>query len=137
MSQAMSRNKPGATVKEMARRVLETLREVRGVQSAVLFSADGFEIAAYAADAAASARLAAIGSSLAALGAAISAEAGLRDFERATIEGHSGTVMIRRIGAHANSSMSLAIVAGRNVVLGQLMWATQHCCNAIEKVVGE
>ena len=131
----MSRTQPGATAKQMARRVLETLREVRGVQSAVLFSADGFEIASYCADAAASSRLAAIGSSLAALGAAISEEAGLHDFQRATIEGDAGTVMIRRVGAQGASSMSLAIVAGRNVVLGQLLWATQHCCKAIEKVV--
>lgn len=131
----MSRHRPGRVPRELARKVLETYRDVTGVQCAVLFSADGFEIASHAADAAASARLAAIGSSLAALGTAISAEAGLHEFERTTIESRNGTVTIMRVGD--GGAMSLAVVANKNAVLGQLLWATQRCCQALAKVVNE
>lgn len=120
---------PGRVPRELARKALESYREIGGVQCAVLFSADGFELASYAADAAASSRLAAIGSSLAALGSAISVEAGLADFQRTTIESRDGTVTIMRVGS--TGSMSLAVVAGRNAVLGQLLWATQRCSQTL------
>lgn len=130
----MTKGRPGRLPRELARKVLENFSDIAGVQSAVLFSADGFEIAAYSTVPNASARLAAIGSSLAALGGAISAEAGLRDFERTTIESAGGTVMIMRVGG---GSMSLAVVAGKELVLGQLLWATQRCAQALAKVVVE
>lgn len=129
----MSNNRPGRVSRELLKRVLETLGELSGVQCAVLFSPDGFEIASHAADTAASARLAAIGSSLSALGSAISAEAGLGEFERTMIESREGTVIIMRVGGAG--ALSLVVVAGRNVVLGQLLWATQQCCQAAAKVL--
>ncbi len=125
----MSRKSNSRIPREAARNVMESYRDVLGVQCAVLFSADGFELASYAADEAASARLAAIGSSLAALGSAISSEAGLDECERTTIESKGGTVTIMRIGD--DGAMSLAVVAGRNAVLGQLLWATRRCCQAL------
>lgn len=129
----MSKARPAKLSRELARKVLESYREVPAVQSAVLFTADGFEIASYAADASASARLAAIGSSLAALGAALSNEAGLGDFERTTIESDHGAVTIMRVGN--SRSMSLAVVAGKSAVLGQLLWATQRCCQALARLL--
>lgn len=129
----MSAQRPGRAARDQLRKQLEILGQVPGVQSAVLFSADGFEIAAHAADANAAARLAAIGSSLAALGSAIAAEAGLRDFERTTIESADGTVIILRAGG-ANA-LSLAVVAARNAVLGQLLWASQQCGRAIAELL--
>jgi len=119
--------------RELARQPLETLGSVTGVQSAVLFSADGFEIAAHAADSAAARRLAAIGSSLAALGSAISAEAGLHEFERSTIESKDGSVTIMRV--EGEQAMSLAVVAGRNALLGQLLWATRQCCQELARLI--
>lgn len=124
----MSRSNPRVPA-EVATRLLQVYRDIAGVQSAVLFSADGFELASYSADEAAAARLAAIGSSLAALGGAISAEAGLDDFTRATIESRRGTVTIMRAGN--DGAMSLAVVAGRTAVLGQILWATQRCCEEL------
>jgi len=125
----MSRTSNSRVSREAAQKVLQSYRDVLGVQCAVLFSADGFELASYAADDAASARLAAIGSSLAALGSAISSEAGLDACERTTIESKGGTVTIMRVGD--DGDMSLAVVAGRNAVLGQLLWATKRCCQAL------
>ncbi len=116
--------------RDLATRLLaENYRDISGVQCAVLFTADGFEVASHGADAAASARLAAIGSSLAALGGAISVEAGLDEFERTTIESRNGTVTIMRVGNEG--SMAIAVVAVRNATLGQLLWSTQRCCQAL------
>lgn len=129
----MSKARPAKLSRELARKVLESYREVAGVQCAVLFSSDGFEIASYATDAAASARFAAIGSSLAALGTALSTEAGLGEFGRATIESEGGAVTIMRVGS--GQSMSLAVVANRNAVLGQLLWATQRCCQTLARLL--
>lgn len=129
----MSVTKPGRVSRELAKKILETLGDITGVRSAVLFTADGFEIASHAADAATSARLAAIGSSLSALGTAISAEAGLKDFDRSTIESNDGTVVIMHIGN--GSAMSVAVVATKEAVLGQLLWAIKRCCQALQKVM--
>ncbi|WP_395683922.1 roadblock/LC7 domain-containing protein [Dokdonella sp.] len=129
----MSKARPAKLSRELARKVLESFREVAGAQCAVLFSSDGFEIASYATDANASARFAAIGSSLAALGTALSTEAGLGEFGRVTIESEGGAVTIMRVGS--GQSMSLAVVANRNAVLGQLLWTTQRCCQALAKLL--
>ena len=118
---------------EPVMKLLDALGGVGGVRSAVLFSSDGFEIAALSADANASARLAAIGSSLSALGSAISSEAGLSEFDRTTIESPDGTVIIMRV--RADQALSLVVVAGKRVMLGQLLWATQNCCQAIGKLL--
>jgi predicted regulator of Ras-like GTPase activity (Roadblock/LC7/MglB family) len=123
------------SLREAARRHLQALGEVAGVRSAVLFSADGFEIASHATDTALASRLAAIGSSLAALGGAISAEAGLRDFERSTIESADGTVTIMRL--RGSPPMSLAVIADRKATLGRLLWATRHCCDALTQFLDE
>lgn len=131
----MSGIRLGRVSRELAKKRLETLGGVAGVQCVVLFSSDGFEIASHSADVAASARLAAIGSSLSALGSALSVEAGLRDFDRTTIESADGTVMIMRVSGI--NAMSIAVVAGQNAVLGQLLWETRQCCEALEGVVNQ
>lgn len=128
----MSAAKLSRVSRELAKKLLETLGDISGVQNVVLFSADGFEIASHGADSATTARLAAIGSSLSALGSAISSEAGLRDFDRSTIESSDGTVIIMHVGD--GTGMSLAVVSGKNAVLGQLLWATKRCCQALQKI---
>ena len=129
------RRRIGAVPRELAARLLETLCAVAGVQSAVVFSLDGFELAAHPVEAGGAARVAAIGSSLAALGGAISHEAGLHDFERTTIESRDGTVTIMRIDAA--TPLALAVVADRKATLGQLLWATRQCCQSLARVLGE
>jgi predicted regulator of Ras-like GTPase activity (Roadblock/LC7/MglB family) len=121
------------TVRELARKQLETLGQISGVQSAVLFSPDGFEIASHGASTELAGRLAAIGSSLTALGSAVSIEAGLEASERTIVESAGGTVMIMRLDSQ--QAMSLAVVTNRNVVLGRLLWATRNCCHALSKVM--
>jgi predicted regulator of Ras-like GTPase activity (Roadblock/LC7/MglB family) len=129
----MSKGRPAKVSRELARKILESYRELASVECAVLFSSDGFEIASHAADPAAASRLAAIGSSIAALGTALASESGLDDFERTTIETAKGAVTIMRVGK--SGSMSLAVVAGENSVLGQLLWTTQRCCEALAELL--
>lgn len=124
---------PGRVVREVLRRLLEPLGELAEVRGAVLFTPDGFEAASFSIDEEASARLAAIGSSLAALGSAISAEAGLRNFDRSLIEGEDGVVMITRVNGDAG--LSLAVIAGKNAVLGRLLWASNRCCAEVDKAL--
>ncbi|MBN8726714.1 MAG: roadblock/LC7 domain-containing protein [Xanthomonadales bacterium] len=120
----MTSHRMSRVSREIARKQLELLGQAAGVRSAVLFTSDGFEVAAHAADAEASARLAAIGSSLAALGSAIAGEAGLGEFERTLIESPDGTVIIQRVGS--SRAMSLAAIGDRKAVLGKLLWAVQQ-----------
>lgn len=131
----MNTKRWGRVPRELARKTLADVGELTGVQSVVLFSSDGFELASHSADAATSARLAAIGSSLAALGSAISGEAGMRDFERTTIESEDGTVIIMRVDG--SDAMSMAVVAGPKAMLGQLLWATRQCCEELGKIMAE
>lgn len=114
---------------------LAMLAKVKGVQEAIFFSEDGFELAAYGADSDAAARLAAISSSLAALGSAIAEETKIKDFSRTIIESNGGLIVLMRVDA--KKSMSLAVVAGKDAVLGQLLWATKACCQAARKAVVE
>ena len=125
----------GRLSREIARRELKTLVDTAGARSAVLFSSDGFEIASQTSGSADAGRLAAIGSSLAALGSAISAEVGLSDFERTTIESRDGTVLIMRL--HGSKSMSLVVVADQNAILGTLLWAVQRSCQTLGRLAGE
>lgn len=123
----------GSRVRQLATEALQVFDQIAGAKSAVLFSADGFEIASWGTDATMVARLAAIGSSLAALGDAICTEAGLSGFSRSTIEGLSGTVTIMGIGSR--QQMALAVVADTRATLGQLLWATQRCSSVLARVL--
>lgn len=116
---------------ELARKQLAALGGMNGVQSVVLFSDDGFQVASHAVSDDGAMRLAAIGSSLASLGTAISAEAGLDAVERTIVESAGGVVLIMRVDARP--AMSLAIVADRSAVLGRLLWASKHCCQTLAK----
>lgn len=125
----------GRTAREMARKHLETVGALAGVKSVVVFSSDGFELASHSIDPALSVRLAAIGSSLAALGSAIAGEVGMRDFDRTTIETQDGTVIIMRVDG--TDAVSLAVVAGSQALLGQLLWATRQCCQDLGNMMNE
>jgi len=127
-------NAKRAPLRDAYGKVLGAYADVDGVRGAVLFSADGFELAAYGVDTNLRARLAAIASSLAALGIAITAEAGLHDFERAMFESRDGTILIVRVGA--DQAMSLVVVADKRISVGRALWTAQHCCVALTRITG-
>ena len=130
----MNAKRASSSMRESFDKVLNAYADVDGVRSAVLFSADGFELAAYGVDTHLHARLAAIASSLAALGIAITAEAGLNDFERAMFESRDGTILIVRAGA--DQAMSLVVVADKRISVGRALWTAQHCCAALNRITG-
>lgn len=130
----MNAKRASSPVREAFNKVLGAYADVEGVRGAVLFSADGFELAAYGVDAGLRARLAAIASSLAALGVAITAEAGLTDFERAIFESRDGSILIVRAGA--DQAMSLVVVADKRISVGRALWTAQHCCAALNRITG-
>jgi predicted regulator of Ras-like GTPase activity (Roadblock/LC7/MglB family) len=107
-----------------------------GVVSAVLMSADGFEVASLQVGKGGAARLAAMGSSLTAIGSAIAREAGIVECNRMIIEAESGTVVIMTI-PDSKPPMSLAVVSNGSSVLGQLLWAAKNCCAAIGRAFKE
>lgn len=103
-----------------------------GVVSAVLLSADGFEVASVQVGKGGAARLAAMGSSLSAIGSAIAREAGIVECTRMVIESDSGTIVVMTI-ADARPPMSLVVVASDASLLGQLLWAAKSCCRTIAR----
>ena len=127
----------GRLAASVAQKVLDAFAETTpGVLSAVLLSADGFEIASLQVGKGSAARLAAMGSSLSAIGAAIAREAGIVECRRLIIEADSGLVVIMDI-ADAHPPMSLAVVAGDGCVLGRLLWSAKNCCGAIARAFHE
>ncbi len=127
----------GRVATGVAQKHLESFAQMTpGVMSAVLLSADGFEVASPQVGRGGAARLAAMGSSLSAIGSAIAKEAGIVECSRMIIESDSGTVVIMNI-PDARPPLSLAIVAGDGGVLGQLLWAAKNCCIAIARAFRE
>jgi uncharacterized protein len=127
----------GRVATGVAQRQLEAfVQSTQGVLSAVLLSADGFEVASLQTGKSGAARLAAMGSSLSAIGSAIAREAGIVECNRMIIESESGTIVIMQI-PDARPALSLAIIAGDGCVLGQLLWAAKNCCITIARAFRE
>lgn len=127
----------GRVATGVAQKQLEALgQSMPGLVSAVLLSADGFEVASVQVGKGGAARLAAMGSSLSAIGNAIAKEAGIVDCNRMIIEADSGTVVVMNV-PNARPPMSLAVVANDASVLGQLLWAARSCCTAIGRAFQE
>ncbi len=130
----MSAKRVSPSLREAYTKILDAYADIDGVRSAVLLSADGFELATYGADAELRARLAAIASSLTALGVAITNEAGLNEFDRALFESGDGTILIVRVGN--DKALSLVIVADKRITVGRTFWTAQHCSSALARVGG-
>lgn len=110
--------------------------ESPGIQLAVLGSADGFPVASYRGVGSATiepARIAAMTSSIAALGDAFTRETGLSGANNIIIESDSGTVVL--IGVRTQKPpLALAIVAGKQAILGHLLWAARNTATAIARL---
>jgi predicted regulator of Ras-like GTPase activity (Roadblock/LC7/MglB family) len=133
----MSAPRFGRVATGVAQRQLEAFGQgTPGVVSAVLLSADGFEVASVQVGKGGAARLAAMGSSLSAIGSAIAREAGIVECHRMIIEAERGTVVIMQV-PESKPPMSLAVVSDGAAVLGQLLWAAQQCGAAIGRAFKE
>jgi len=116
------------TALEAIRRHLQIFGETSpGIQFAVLTSADGFEIASFQAPGASSVagKLAAVTSSITALGEAATRETGLAHARSVIIESENGAIVMLGIES-AKPALSLAVVAGKQAILGHLLWAARN-----------
>lgn len=133
----MTAPKFGRVAQTMAQKCLDAFgRDTPGLVSAVLLSADGFEVASLRLNEGGAARLAAMGSSLAAVGSAIAQEAGLAGCDRLLVESATGTVLVLNV-PHTKPALCLAIVAEKTVVLGQLLWSANGCVAAVGRAFRE
>lgn len=111
---------------EIAKRELALLKsDTPGVNTAVLATADGFEVASVHAEAGQSGdKLAAIASSIHALGTAIAKETGVAPCKDVTVEGEKGVILLIEI-PDVRNGLLLAVVAGEGAMLGHLLWASK------------
>ena len=106
----------------LAEKALETLmRQVQGAVSAVISTADGFDVASRADDAAQGARLAAMASSIAAICTVIGEESQIGEHQSIAIESETGYVVMVHV-THPANPMILNLVADKTAVLAQMIY---------------
>ncbi len=108
--------------------------ETIGVTAALVATTDGFEVASVLHQSLAQEKMAAMTSSILALGEAVLAEAELSDCQNVVIEAAGGLIVMLAIG-DARGELLLSVIADRNAMLGQVLWAARRCCEQIRKSV--
>lgn len=105
-----------------AEKALETLMDqVRGAVSAVVSTADGFDVASRADDAAQGSRLAAMASSIAAICSVVGEESNIGEHQSISIESEKGYVVMVHV-THPANPMILNLVADKSAVLAQMIY---------------
>lgn len=107
-----------------------------GVGAAVLLTGDGHAVATHQVDRNLSAKVAAMGSSLLALGEAFTREVGAPGMKNVMIEADGGTVIVMAVPG-AKPRLVLAVVATATATLGQVLWSTRQCSEALAKTFKE
>ena len=110
------------------------MSQTSGVTAALVATADGFEIASVLHQTLSAEKMAAMTSSILALGEAVLAEAELSDCQNVVIESRNGMVVMLAIGDPRNELL-LSVIADRNAMLGQVLWAARRCCEQIRQSV--
>ena len=110
------------------------MSQTSGVTAALVATADGFEIASVLHQTLSAEKMAAMTSSILALGEAVLAEAELSDCQNVVIESRNGMVVMLAIGDPRNELL-LSVIADRNAMLGQVLWAARRCCEQIRHSV--
>lgn len=110
--------------------------QTSGVTAALVATADGFEIASVLHQSLSAEKMAAMTSSILALGEVVLAEAELSDCQNVVIESSNGMVVMLAIGDPRNELL-LSVIADRNAMLGQVLWAARRCCEQIRQSVAQ
>lgn len=106
----------------LAEKALETLMgQVRGAVSAVVSTADGFDVASRAEDSAQGSRLAAMASSIAAICTVVGEESNIGEHQSISIESEKGYVVMVHV-THPSNPMILSFVANKSAVLAQMIY---------------
>ena len=121
MLQTSTRTAPPALIENARRQIQELLLEVSGVDSVLLCSPDGFELAAVHKQSKFDGhKLAAVSSSILAMVTAFVAEIKLTGCQSITLEANNGKAIISSVPA-ANYPMIIVVITSHNVLLGQLI----------------
>ena len=109
------------------------MREVKGSKAAVISTEDGFEVASQVENTAEVSRLSAMASSIAALGAIDGEESHIGLCDNVVIAGVSGHIVMRQI-RRKDVSLVLSVVAGREAIVGQMIYFSRQAAKAMEQV---
>lgn len=104
--------------------------ETSGVTAALVATTDGFEVSSVLHQALSAEKMAAMTSSILALGDAVLGEADLKDCQNVVIESGDGLIVMLAVG-DARKELLLSVIADRNAMLGQVLWAARRCCSEI------
>ncbi|PID58445.1 MAG: hypothetical protein CR957_00200 [Gammaproteobacteria bacterium] len=98
----------------------EYTQNYRGIETALLATPDGFEIAVYSHKETQADKLAAVGSSLFALGSSLVAEFNLKDCKSIILDSERGKVYISSI-ANGNNAVVLMVQSSDQATLGNII----------------
>jgi predicted regulator of Ras-like GTPase activity (Roadblock/LC7/MglB family) len=114
--------------------ISELLLEVTGVQSVLLATTDGFEVAtaAYKKDFD-NAKLAAVSSSILAMVQAFVGEIRLQGCQSMILDAQNGKAFIYAVPCK-NHPMVMVVLAQSNVLIGQLQHAMRECSSRLQKI---
>lgn len=131
MLHTSSRTAPPALIESARRQIHELLMEVSGVDSVLLCSPDGFELAAvHKQNQFDGHKLAAVSSSILAMVTAFVAEIKLTGCQSITLEANNGKAIISSIPA-SNYPMILVVITNHSALLGQLIHSLKKHTAAI------
>lgn len=131
MLQPSTRTAPPALIESARRQIQELLFEVSGVDSVLLCSPDGFELAAvHKQNLFDGHKLAAVSSSILAMVTAFVSEIKLTGCQSITLEASNGKAIISAVPA-SNHPMIIVVIASHNVLLGQLIHSLKKHTAAI------
>lgn len=104
--------------------------QTSGVTAALVATTDGFEVCSIMHRAVSAEKISAMTSSILALGDAVLGEASHNGCENVVIESKSGLVLMLAV-RDARQELLLSVVADKNAMLGQVLWAARKCCERI------
>lgn len=107
------------------------MREVKGAKAVVISTEDGFEVSARVENTAEITRLSAMASSMAALGAIAGEESHIGTCDNVVIAASQGHIVMRQI-RRPDVSLVLSIVAGRDAIVGQMLYFSRQASIALE-----
>lgn len=110
------------------------MSETSGVTAVLVATTDGFEVASVMHQPLSAEKMAAMTSSILALGEAVLSEADLTDCKNVVIESGDGLIVMLAIG-DARGELLLSVIADKNAMLGQVLWAARRCCEQIRNAV--
>lgn len=111
----------------------ELLQSLPGLNSAVLASSDGFEVAARGCAADEVGKLAAMACSISAIGAMAGSESGIGQYRSLIIKADEGFILIMEVPT-PDYPMILNLVAARNELLGQALYMAQRSVGNLVKI---